>query len=116
MPITTTFETTTVVRPPNGTASWGGWVAVRSASLAGDRVTILASAASGSDAVAVRGVRFAWGDVPSNDTSTACLNGRFLYSADNLPLGVFIAECTDDGQCQLLSGTVIPTLATRPAF
>ena len=90
-------------------------MAAESASLAGDRVTVLASNASETIGVAIRGVRYAWGDVSSNDTSTACLNGRFLYSADNLPSGVFIAECSDNGQCQLLSGTATPTSASRSA-
>ena len=46
----------------------------------------------------------AWGDVPSNDSSVAMLNGEFLYGlGGSSPMGVFIAECKNGVDCQLLS-------------
>lgn len=94
------FETTTIPRPSASNASagtaWGGWEAVASATLEGrDRVTLGTHTTTGH----VRGIRYAWGDVPSNDSQVANLNGQFLYSAaTGSPCGVFIAVCDGDGR------------------
>ena len=83
-------ETTAVARPSDTTAPWTGWEPAESVSLQGGKATIIATNPSAT----VRGVRYAWGDVPSMNTSTAALNGRFLYDGEDLPMGVFIAECS----------------------
>ena len=95
------FEITNLPRPTVPTVEWGGWEPVQSVVVAGTEVTLRAE-----DSTAiVKGIRYAWGDVPSNDSSTACLNGKFLYDDLNLPMGMFIAECAAS-RCQLLPAGV----------
>jgi hypothetical protein len=93
-------ETTRVARPSNATATWSGWEPAQSVKIEGSKATITTANPSAT----VHGVRYAFGDIPSNDSSVAVLNGQFLYDGEELPMGVFIAECDDQSQCQMLPG------------
>lgn len=106
------FETTTVERPAgNISAVWGGWEPALGVSVvqSGTQVKILTRAGD----KYIRGLRYAWGDVPSNDSAVAQLNGQFLYDSAGLPATVFVAECTPQPRSTILMALNTTNLAQK---